>query len=116
MLRGAQRSLDLQYYHLYDDSTGRLVLRELRDVAQRGVRVRLLLDDLYIDSLAPLLNGLGAYRRKKQMCHRPSRASSSDTRVFSDTFALEICEANVSLRLCTKQIRHSVDAKGRDRA
>ena len=61
LLRGARRSLDLQYYHLHDDSTGRLVLRELRDAAQRGVRVRLLLDDLYTDGLEPLLNGLGAY-------------------------------------------------------
>jgi putative cardiolipin synthase len=61
LLRGARRSLDLQYYHLHDDSTGRLVLRELRNAAQRGVRVRLLLDDLYTEGLEPLLNGLSAY-------------------------------------------------------
>lgn len=61
LLRGARRSLDLQYYHLHDDATGRLLLRELRDAAQRGVRVRLLLDDLYTDGLELLLNGLGAY-------------------------------------------------------
>ncbi|WP_179106892.1 phospholipase D family protein [Variovorax sp. KK3] len=61
LMRGAQRSLDLQYYHLHDDATGRLVLRELRDAARRGVRVRLLLDDLYTDGLEPLLEGLDAY-------------------------------------------------------
>lgn len=61
LLRNAQRSLDLQYYHLHDDSTGRLVLRELREAARRGVRVRLLLDDLYTDGLEPLIDGLGAY-------------------------------------------------------
>lgn len=61
LMRKAQRSLDLQYYHLHDDVTGRMVLRELRDAAQRGVRVRLLLDDLYTDGLEPLLHGLGAY-------------------------------------------------------
>ncbi len=61
LIRGAQRSLDLQYYHLHDDATGRLVLRELRDAARRGVRVRLLLDDLYTQPLATLLNGIGAY-------------------------------------------------------
>lgn len=61
LMRRAQRSLDLQYYHLHDDVTGRLVLRELRDAAQRGVRVRLLLDDLYTDGLEPLLHGLGAH-------------------------------------------------------
>lgn len=61
LMRKAHRSLDLQYYHLHDDATGRLVLRALRDAAQRGVRVRLLLDDLYTDGLEPLLDGLGAY-------------------------------------------------------
>ncbi|WP_398491540.1 phosphatidylserine/phosphatidylglycerophosphate/cardiolipin synthase family protein [Variovorax sp.] len=61
LLRGARRSLDLQYYHLHDDATGRLVLRELRDAARRGVRVRLLVDDLYTEDIAALLDGLGAY-------------------------------------------------------
>ncbi|PIF78795.1 putative cardiolipin synthase [Variovorax sp. 54] len=61
LLRGAQRSLDLQYYHLHDDATGRLVLRELRNAATRGVRVRLLVDDLYTEDIGPLLEGLGAY-------------------------------------------------------
>ncbi len=43
----AQASLDLQYYHFADDSTGRALLRALRDAAARGVRVRVLIDDLY---------------------------------------------------------------------
>jgi putative cardiolipin synthase len=61
LLRGAQRSLDLQYYHLHNDATGRLILRELRNAAQRGVRVRLLVDDLYTEDIGALLNGVGAY-------------------------------------------------------
>ncbi|WP_185546155.1 phospholipase D family protein [Variovorax sp. KBW07] len=61
LLRQARRSLDLQYYHLHDDATGRLVLRELRNAALRGVRVRLLVDDLYTQDIGPLLEGLGAY-------------------------------------------------------
>jgi len=61
LLRNAQRSLDLQYYHLHDDATGRLVLRELRNGAQRGVRVRLLVDDLYTEEIGAMLEGLEAY-------------------------------------------------------
>ncbi len=61
LLRAAQRSLDLQYYHLHDDETGRLVLRELRNAAQRGVRVRLLIDDMYTQGMEPLLLGLAAF-------------------------------------------------------
>jgi putative cardiolipin synthase len=44
--RAAARSLDIQYYIWHNDTTGRLLLRELVMAAERGVRVRLLLDDL----------------------------------------------------------------------
>ncbi len=47
LARQAQRSLDLQYYLLQNDVTGRKLLRAVRDAALRGVRVRLLVDDLY---------------------------------------------------------------------
>ena len=43
----AALSLDVQYYHLHNDSVGLQFLRELRDAARRGVRIRLLIDDLY---------------------------------------------------------------------
>ncbi|TPG61413.1 phospholipase D family protein [Roseomonas nepalensis] len=45
--RGATRTLDLQYYIWRDDLSGRLLAREVLRVAGRGVRVRLLLDDMY---------------------------------------------------------------------
>ncbi|MGO4393137.1 phospholipase D family protein [Variovorax sp. M-6] len=61
LMRRAQASLDLQYYLLGNDKTGKLILRELRDAAVRGVRVRLLLDDFYTTKLDPLLLGLAAY-------------------------------------------------------
>jgi putative cardiolipin synthase len=61
MAARAQRSLDVQYYVLDDDDTGRKLLRALRDAAQRGVRVRVLLDDLYTVGHDPLLLGLAAY-------------------------------------------------------
>jgi putative cardiolipin synthase len=47
LARRAERTLDVQYYHLANDSIGLQFLRELRDAAGRGVRVRLLVDDLY---------------------------------------------------------------------
>ena len=47
LARRAEVSLDVQYYHFADDETGRWLLRALRDAAERGVRVRLLIDDLY---------------------------------------------------------------------
>jgi len=42
----AQRSLDAQYYIWHDDLTGRLFANALLRAADRGVRVRVLLDDV----------------------------------------------------------------------
>lgn len=54
----AERSIDAQYYLLHDDPTGHLFLGQLMRAADRGVRVRLLLDDMdaaaYDDVLAAL--------------------------------------------------------------
>jgi putative cardiolipin synthase len=46
LVQSAQRSLDLQYYIWHDDLTGRVLHNQLLAAADRGVRVRLLLDDL----------------------------------------------------------------------
>jgi putative cardiolipin synthase len=60
LIRQARASIDLQVYQLADDTVGRQVLRELRDAAQRGVRVRLLVDDFYTAGMDGLLLGLAA--------------------------------------------------------
>lgn len=41
----AERTLDLQYYMWHDDASGRLLFYEVWKAAERGVRVRILLDD-----------------------------------------------------------------------
>jgi phosphatidylserine/phosphatidylglycerophosphate/cardiolipin synthase-like enzyme len=45
LIEGAQRSLDLQYYAIHADASTEVLLQKLREAAQRGVRVRILLDD-----------------------------------------------------------------------
>ncbi len=47
LIRHAERSIDAQYYLLRRDQVGQQLLRDLADAARRGVRVRLLIDDLY---------------------------------------------------------------------
>ncbi len=42
----ATRTLDVQYYAIFGDESGSLLLGELIDATRRGVRVRLLIDDL----------------------------------------------------------------------
>lgn len=43
----AERSIDVQYYMFHQDTVGRLLIKELLDAAERGVRVRMLIDDMY---------------------------------------------------------------------
>lgn len=42
----AKQSIDLQYYIFEDDDTGRLIAQSLLKAADRGVRVRMLVDDI----------------------------------------------------------------------
>ena len=55
----AQRSLDVQYYIWHKDITGTLLFDALRQAAERGVRVRLLLDDNNTSGLDQTLALLG---------------------------------------------------------
>ena len=47
LIDSATRSLDLQTFLWLEDTTGLTVLRHILDAADRGVRVRILLDDLF---------------------------------------------------------------------
>lgn len=61
LARRAEQTLDLQTYYLRHDDAGRSLLRELRDAAQRGVRVRLLVDDFFAAEIGDLLSGLACF-------------------------------------------------------
>jgi len=43
----AERSIDVQYYMFHQDIVGRLLIDQLIRAADRGVRVRMLIDDMY---------------------------------------------------------------------
>lgn len=57
----AVRSIDVQYYIWRGDLTGYLLLDRLRQAADRGVRVRLLLDDHGVSGLDPEIAALQAH-------------------------------------------------------
>ncbi|MBY5921077.1 phospholipase D family protein [Ferrimonas balearica] len=61
MVEAAQQSLDLQYYIWHDDLTGRALQARLLSAADRGVRVRILLDDLDTAGKSDVLFGLDAH-------------------------------------------------------
>lgn len=59
----AERTLDVQYYIWRNDLSGTLLFEALRDAADRGVRVRLLLDDNNTSGLDRVLAALDAHPR-----------------------------------------------------
>lgn len=60
LIREAEETLDIQYYIWQRDLTGLVLLTELRTAADRGVRIRLLLDDNGISGLDADLAALNA--------------------------------------------------------
>lgn len=75
----SERTLDAQYYIWHNDDTGQLLLAQLLRAADRGVRVRLLLDDIHTADLEPVLAGLDAHpsievRLYNPFAHRSMRA------------------------------------------
>lgn len=78
--RAAGRSLDMFYYIWRDDLTGKLLAQELLDAADRGVRVRLLLDDVNVQGLDSMYRALSAHPRIKVRLFNPIRNRGNSLR------------------------------------
>jgi len=84
LARHAEKSLDVQYYLIQNDDVGLLLLRELREAAARGVRVRLLVDDLYTAGEDEVFSALSAFPNIEVRLFNPlpSRADSFALRLL----------------------------------
>ncbi len=71
--RDAGRSLDLQYYMWKNDLTGHLLAREIHAAAERGVRVRILLDDMNTKRMDLQLAALDAHPNIELRVYNPFR-------------------------------------------
>ena len=67
----AERSLDVQYYLWHADQSGKLLFDALWRAAGRGVRVRLLLDDINTAGLDPTLAALDAHPNIEVRLYNP---------------------------------------------
>ena len=72
--RAAGRSLDLQYYIWHPDLTGNLLHAELLAAADRGVRVRLLLDDMNAHGSDSVLAAMDTHPNIEVRLFNPTRA------------------------------------------
>lgn len=80
LVRAAEKTLDVQYYIWRKDNTGTMLLYELLLAAERGVRVRLLLDDLGSYGMDDWLAMLNNHPNIEVRLFNPF--SSRKTRVF----------------------------------
>ena len=71
LIERARYSLDLQYYIFRSDTSGKLMMDALIRAAERGVRVRLLLDDMYSLENEPAIIGLDANPRIQVRLYNP---------------------------------------------
>jgi len=77
MIDAAERTLDLQYYILAGDDTGLYIVERLLAAADRGVRVRLLVDDMYVNDIEEGISAFDSHPQIELRIFNPWRQRSS---------------------------------------
>ncbi|MCW2269054.1 phospholipase D family protein [Pseudomonas sp. JUb96] len=92
LIRNAQSSIDLQYYIVHDGLSTRALVHELLLAADRGVRVRILLDDTTSDGLDVQMATLAAHPNIHIRVFNPLRLgrSTGPTRAVGRLFNLNL--------------------------
>lgn len=96
LIRNAKHQLDLQYYIWNDDAIGNLMLHELLNASDRGVKVRLLIDDQ---------NGIKLDKTLKALAQHPN----FEIRIFNPYKFRHLRFIDYIFRL--KQINHRMHNK-----
>ncbi|PAJ80761.1 phospholipase D family protein [Burkholderia ubonensis] len=78
LARAATRTLDMQYYIATEDTTGKLLLGAALYAADRGVRVRMLVDDLNFRDIDRVMAGLNTHPNIEIRVFNPFGASQRD--------------------------------------
>lgn len=85
----AERTLDLQYYSVADDLSADLLLSRIVAAAERGVRVRVLLDDIYAPTRIFARRALAAHPRIQVRLFNPFLSSSTSSLARLGEFAID---------------------------
>ncbi len=85
----AEHSIDLQYYIFNNDATGRLLAQRLLVAADRGVRIRILLDDINLTDEQRMLDALDAHPNIKVRLFNPFRTRNPSLLSKIGQFMLE---------------------------
>jgi putative cardiolipin synthase len=71
MMEEAEHTIDAQYFLIYDDLVGRVFVNAMLRAANRGVRVRFLLDDVLSKGLDPGLATLDSHKNIEVRIYNP---------------------------------------------
>lgn len=82
LIEAAAHTIDAQYYIWNSDASGRYLAARLLAAAERGVRVRILLDDINIAGRDAALVALAAHPRVEIRVYNPTAARSGVARLF----------------------------------
>lgn len=62
LIGAAEKTLDLQYYSMHDDTTANLLIEAIVRAAQRGVRIRFLIDSINVSEVLETMSILDEFR------------------------------------------------------
>lgn len=85
LIETAERAIDAQYYIWNSDLTGSYLAARLYAAAQRGVRIRLLLDDINVGDRDAALAAMDAHPNIEVRVYNPFTARSGPGRVYGFT-------------------------------
>ena len=97
----AEQTIDVQYYMFHQDTVGRLLIKTLLTAADRGVRVRMLIDDMYGEDGDSVWSAIDAhpsievrlfnpfYRRCPKNLQFITRFTTVNHRMHSKTFTVD---------------------------
>ncbi|RDU97127.1 phospholipase D family protein [Trinickia dinghuensis] len=90
LARSATKTLDLQYYIASEDTTGRLLLAAALYAADRGVHVRMLVDDLNFNDTRRLMAGLSTHPNIEVRVFNPFGTTRPSVFSRTETFVTRI--------------------------
>ncbi len=92
----AERSIDIQYYMFHQDTVGRLLIKEFLAAADRGVRVRMLIDDMYGEEADDVWSAIDTHPNMEVRLYNPFTRGKSK---------------NVQLVTQVKRVNHRMHSK-----
>lgn len=82
LAKKAESSIDVQYYMFHQDTVGQLLIHSLIKAADRGVRVRLLIDDMYGEEADDVWTALDSHPHMEVRLFNPFVRGRSKTLQF----------------------------------